>query len=152
MSASASRRDSTDCSLARSATGVWTFRGRISGRCAKCRQSDRRGGIQKIKEAKQLGAMTHHVNGGKPGRQARSRAQRSIGVSPVFPIGVQGGDQKIAGRTSPRSHSPICSRHSATQAGRLCFYEADVVKTRGEYCFLFIFLHFNCVIRQQLTL
>ena len=41
---------------------------------------------------------------------------------------------------------------SGTQAGRLCFYEADVVETRGEYCFLFIFLHFNRVIRQQLTL
>ena len=44
------------------------------------------------------------------------------------------------------------ARESGTQAGRLCFYEADVVKTRGEYCFLFIFLHFNRVIRQQLTL
>src|SRR5271157_2316070 len=52
--------------------GVWTFRGRISGRCAKCRQGDRRRGIQKINEAKQLGGLTHHVNGGMPGRQARS--------------------------------------------------------------------------------
>ena len=29
------------------------------------------------------GMTHHHVNGGMPGRQARSRAQGSIGVSPV---------------------------------------------------------------------
>ena len=40
----------------------------------------------------------------------------------MFPIGVQDDDQKLAGRTLPRSHSPICSRHSATQAGRLCYH------------------------------
>ena len=39
----------------------------------------------------------------------------------MFPIGVQDDDQKLAGRTSPRSHSPISSRHSATQARRLCY-------------------------------
>src|SRR5271165_5813465 len=49
---------------------------------------------------------------GRRGRQARSRAQGSIGVPPVFPIRVQDDDQKLAGRTSPRSHSPISSRHS----------------------------------------
>ena len=36
--------------------------------------------FKKIKEAhrkaKQLGAITHHVNGGRPGRKARSRALR----------------------------------------------------------------------------
>ncbi len=110
---------------------VWTFRGQISGRCAKCRQGDRRGGIQKINEAqrkaKQLGGMTHHKNGGRPGRQARSRAQGSIGVPPVFPIRVQDDDQKLAERTSPRSHSPICSRHSETQARRLCYLGLGVM-------------------------
>ena len=35
-------------------------------------------------------------------RQARSRAQGSIGVPPVFPNGVQDDDQKLAGRTSHR--------------------------------------------------
>src|SRR5271165_7560326 len=30
----------------------------------------------------------------------------SIGVPPVFPIGVQDDDRKLAGPTSPRSHSP----------------------------------------------
>jgi len=49
------------------------------------------------------GGMTHHVNGGRPRRRARSRAQSSIGVPPVFPIRVQDDDQKIAGRTSPQS-------------------------------------------------
>ena len=111
--------------------GVWTFRGQISGRCAKCRQGDWRGGIQKINEAqrkaKRLGGMTHHMNGGRPGRQARSRAQGSIGVPPVFPIRVQDDDQKLAERTSPRSHSPICSRHSETQARRLCYLGLGVM-------------------------
>src|SRR5271165_131550 len=32
-----------------------------------------------------------------------------------------------AGRTSPRSHSPICSRHSATQARRLCYHRLGVM-------------------------
>jgi hypothetical protein len=77
---------------------------------------DRQGGIQKINEAqrkaKQLGGMTHHVN--KRRRQVRSRAQGSIGVPPVFPIRVQDDDQKLAGLTSPFSHSPICSHHSPT--------------------------------------
>src|SRR5271165_5020069 len=59
------------------ATGVWTFRERIAGRCAK-----------------------------SPGRQARSRAQGSIGVPPVFPISVQDDDQELAVRTLPQSHSP----------------------------------------------
>jgi len=77
--------------------------------------------------AKQLGGMTHHVNGGRPGRQACSRADGSIGVPPVFPIRVQDDDQKLAGRTSPRSHSPICSRHSATQARRLCYHRLGVM-------------------------
>src|SRR5271165_4569149 len=71
--------------------------------------------------------MTHHVNGGRPGRQARSRAQGSIGVPPVFPIRVQDDDQKLAERTSPRSHSPICSRHSETQARRLCYLGLGVM-------------------------
>src|SRR5271166_2452782 len=74
------------------------------------------------RKAKQLGGMTRHVKGGRPGRQARSRAQGSIGVPPVFPIGVRDDDQKLAGRTSHRSHSPICSLHSATQARRLCYH------------------------------
>jgi hypothetical protein len=86
---------------------------------------DRQGGIQKINEAKQLGGMTHHVNGGR--RQVRSRAQGSIGVPPVFPIRVQDDDQKLAGLTSPRSHSPICSQHSATQARRLCYHRLGVM-------------------------
>ena len=71
--------------------------------------------------------MTHHVNGGRLGRQARSRAQGSIGVPPVFPIGVQDDDQKLAGRTLPRSRSPICSRHSATQARRLCYHRLGLM-------------------------
>jgi hypothetical protein len=45
----------------------------------------------------------------------------------VFPIGVQDDDQKLAGRTSPRSHSPIGSRHSATQARRLCYLGLGVM-------------------------
>jgi hypothetical protein len=69
--------------------------------------------------------MTHHVNGGR--RQVRSRAQGSIGVPPVFPIRVQDDDQKLAGLTSPRSHSPICSHHSATQARRLCYHRLGVM-------------------------
>ena len=67
------------------------------------------------------------MNGGRPGRQARSRAQGSIGVPPVFPIRVQDDDQKLAERTSPRSHSPICSRHSETQARRLCYLGLGVM-------------------------
>ena len=67
------------------------------------------------------------VKGGRPGRQARSRAQGRIGVPPVFPIRVQDDDQKLAGRTSPRSHSPIGSRHSATQARRLCYHRLGVM-------------------------
>jgi hypothetical protein len=82
------------------------------GRFREASPGDRQGGIQKINEAKQLGGMTHHVNGGR--RQVRIRAQSSIGVSPVFPIRMQDDDQKLAGITSPRSHSPICSHHSAT--------------------------------------
>ena len=66
-----------------------------------------------------------HTLGSK--RQARSRAQGSIGVPPVFPIRVQDDDQKLAGRTSPRSHSPICSRHSETQARRLCYHRLGVM-------------------------
>ena len=38
------------------------------------------------------------------GCQALSRAQGSIGVPPVFSIRVQDDDQKLAGRTLPRSH------------------------------------------------
>src|SRR5271166_1307687 len=76
---------------------------------------------------KQLGGMTHHVNGGRPGRQARSRPQGSIGVPPVFPIRVQDDDQKLAERTSPCSHSPRCSRHSETQARRLCYLGLGVM-------------------------
>ena len=79
-------------------TGVWTFRGRIAGRCAK-----------------------------GPGRQARSRAQGSIGVPPVFPIGVQDDDQELAVRICRRD-SPICSRHSATQARRLCYLRLGVMQ------------------------
>src|SRR5271165_3569537 len=63
-------------------------------------------------------------------RQARSRAQGigvPPGVPPVFPIRVQDDDQKLSGRTSPRSHSPICSRHSATQARRLCYHRLGVM-------------------------
>ena len=67
------------------------------------------------------------LNGGRPGRQARSRAQGSIGVPPVFPIRVQDDDQKLAGRTLPRSHSPMCSRHSETQAKRLCYHRLGVM-------------------------
>src|SRR5271157_617963 len=67
-----------------------------------------------------------HTFGSK--RQARSRAHgRSIGVPPVFPIRVRDDDQKLAGRISPRSHSPICSRHSETQARRLCYYRLGVM-------------------------
>src|SRR5208283_4164676 len=55
----------------------------------------RRPGAQR--KAKQLGGMTHQVNGGRPGRQARSRAQGSIGVPPVFPIRVQDDDQSLQG-------------------------------------------------------
>src|SRR5271165_3574096 len=80
-----------------------------------------------MNEAQQLSGMTHHVNGGRQGRQARSRAQGSIGVPPVFWIRVQDDDQKLAERTSPRSHSPICSRHSATQARRLCYHRLGVM-------------------------
>src|SRR5271166_1262446 len=64
---------------------------------------------------------------GGPGCQALSRAQGSIGVPPVFSIRVQGDDQKLAGRTLPRSHEPICSRHSATQARRLCYHRLGVM-------------------------
>ena len=60
-----------------------------------------------------------------------------------------GGSAYGAPRTSGLWWMPDVA---GTQAGRLCFYEADVVKTRGENWFLFIFLHFNRVIRQQLTL
>ncbi len=76
---------------------------------------------------KQPGGMTHHVNGGRPGRQARSRAPGSIGVPPVFPIRVPDDDQKLGVRTSPRSHSPISSRHSATQARRLFYHRLGVM-------------------------
>ena len=49
----------------------------------------------------------------------------------MFPIRVQDDDQKLAGRTSPRSHSPICSRHSATQARRLCYHRLGVMPPRS---------------------
>ena len=51
----------------------------------------------------------------------------SMGVPHVFPIRVQDDDQKLAGRTSPRSHSPMCSRHSETQARRLCYHRLGVM-------------------------
>src|SRR5271165_3619983 len=76
---------------------------------------------------------------GGPGCQALSRAQGSIGVPPVFSIRVQDNDQKLAGRTLPRSHEPICSRHSATQARRLCYHRLGVMpplrpNSRGTSC------------------
>src|SRR5271166_12605 len=76
---------------------------------------------------------------GGPGCQALSRAQGSIGVPPVFSIRVQDDDQKLAGRTLPRSHEPICSRHSATQARRLCYHRLGVMpplrpNSRGTSC------------------
>ena len=76
---------------------------------------------------------------GGPGCQALSRAQGSIGVPPVFSIRVQDDDQKLAGRTLPRSHEPICSRHSAAQARRLCYHRLGVMpplrpNSRGTSC------------------
>ena len=64
---------------------------------------------------------------GGSGCQALSRAQGSIGVPPVFSIRVQDDDQKLAGPTLPRSHEPICSRHSAAQARRLCYHRLGVM-------------------------
>ena len=72
------------------------------------------------RKAKQLGGMTHHVNGGMPGRQARGRAQGSIGVSPVSRnegcISANGSAAKFA--LQAFDHRP--ARESGTQAGRLC--------------------------------
>ena len=77
---------------------------------------------------------------GGPGCQALSRAQgRYRRPACVLEFGVQDDDQKLAGRTLPRSHEPICSRHSATQARRLCYHRLGVMpplrpNSRGTSC------------------
>ncbi len=75
--------------------------------------------------------MTHHVNGGRPGRQARRRAQGSIGVSPVSRkdgwISANGCAAKFALQSF--DHRP--ARQSGTQAGRLCYLGLGVTPPLG---------------------
>jgi hypothetical protein len=74
---------------------------------------DGRVGIQTINEAQrknnQRGGMTHHVNLGRPGCRASSRAQGSIGVPPVFPIRARDVDQKHCRANVTQSDLAICS-------------------------------------------
>ena len=59
--------------------------------------------------------------------QARSRAQGSIGVPPVFRLACRTMIKSLQGELSHRSPSSICSRHSATQARRLCYHRLGVM-------------------------
>jgi hypothetical protein len=55
--------------------------------------------------------------------QARHRVHRIIGVSPVFSIRAKGAHPILkTDRHCLQSRARISSRHSATQAGRLCYF------------------------------
>src|SRR5271165_6210908 len=78
-----------------------------------------------------LGAMTHQVNGGSPCRKARSRAEGSIGVSPVSRndgwISANGCAAKLALQALDHRPAP----QSGTQAGRLCYLGLGVMPPVG---------------------
>ena len=75
--------------------------------------------------------MTHHVNGAKPGRQARSRAQGGVGVSPVSRKDGWLSANGSAAKFAPQSFDHCPARPSGTQAGRLCYLGLGVMPPLG---------------------